>query len=58
MSFNYDYDYEAAQDRWLAWKRAEERRAMMTGELLHFGENPPEDEDATDDATDDEEADV
>jgi len=55
MSFNYDYDYEAAQDRWLAWKRAEERRAMMTGELLHFGEDPPEDDDATDD---DEEADA
>lgn len=55
MNFHNDYDYEAAQDRWLAWKQAEELRAMLQGEPSRFGENDPPEEES---ATEEEEADA
>ncbi len=59
MSMNYDYDAEAAYDRWLEWKLAQQRHATATGEWLHLGEDdPPEDDEPTDEPEPDEEADA
>jgi hypothetical protein len=52
---SYDYDEEAAYDRWKQQMHEEVMHAMLTGEWLHHGENPPPEDD---DPEPDEEADA